>query len=180
MGCFIVCARPVEFHQKVHNFAKKRNLSLLWLSPFSKMERPYGGPKDLGFFVFFFHQCGNQWVAGDIPCAWCVEAHKQVKVSFLSLLSAHDVPKTTLTCVSNWAFDFWGVLLGVCFLEMVMISWSRILCAIPRLIFAVISRARAWIILVKHHDCESQVSYTHFWDHFSKYVPHCILSIFSN
>ena len=54
MGCFIVCARPVEFHQKMHNFVKKRNLSLLWLSPFSKMERPYGGPKDLGFFAFFF------------------------------------------------------------------------------------------------------------------------------
>jgi len=54
MGCFIVCARPVEFHQKVHNFVKKRNLSLLWLSPFSKMERPYGGPKDLGFFCLFF------------------------------------------------------------------------------------------------------------------------------
>jgi len=24
MGCFIVCARPVEFHQKMHNFVKKK------------------------------------------------------------------------------------------------------------------------------------------------------------
>ena len=67
------------------------------------------------FFVFFFHQCGNQWVAGDIPCAWCVEAHKQVKVSFLSLFSACGTSKTAITCVSNQGFDFGGFLHGVCF-----------------------------------------------------------------
>jgi len=180
MGCFIVCARPVEFHQKMHNFVKKRNLSLLWLSPFSKMERPYGGPKDLGFFAFFFISVVISGWRGISPACGVLKHTNRSRWAFSPSCLPTTYPKPLSPVCPIEVLIFGGFCLVFVFWRW---SWSHGVgysCAIPRLIFAVISRARAWIILVKHHDCESQVRYTHFWDHFSKYVPHCILSIFSN